>query len=316
MGDPAWHYKVLGIHCDGANGSTTFSDVKSHTVTGESGAQISTAQYPALTGKNSSAYFDGSGCFLEVPDSGDWHFGGGDFTLRARVRFAGYASNNNGYYKQALISQDRSGDRAWGMLVSGTASSLDSLGFVGFTDSAHYTEVVGAYSFSLNTWYLVECCRVGDLVYLFVDGTPLNAGGTAFSRTIQNVTTTLKVGALNWDSTFLYHLNGYMSEVEIYKGAGLHTASYTPTTEPFADEYVSVSGTVKNSGGSFVARNVGVYRKDTGALVERVTSNGTTGAYKVIMANSGNLTPLTAFAVQHDDSGSENALVFDNVAPV
>ena len=59
-GDQYWYNKVLGLHCDGTNGSTTFTDVKSKTVTAYGNAQISTAQYPSLTGKSSSAYFDGT----------------------------------------------------------------------------------------------------------------------------------------------------------------------------------------------------------------------------------------------------------------
>ena len=77
MGDANWYYKVLGLHCNGTNGSTTFTDVKGNTVTANGNAQISTAQYPALTGKTASALFDGAGDYLSIPDSADWDFGWG-----------------------------------------------------------------------------------------------------------------------------------------------------------------------------------------------------------------------------------------------
>lgn len=302
-GDPLWYYKVLGLHCDGTNGSTTFTDVKGKTVTANGNAQISTAQYPALTGKTSSAYFDGSGDYLSVPDSANWAFGSGDFTIRCRVRFAGYPADNGGQYQMALVSQDLSTSRSFSLNVAGTASSITTLIFTGYSDnSTGYTAVSGSYAFSLNAWYLVEVCRVGNLVYLFVDGALLNAGGTAYTRAHQDSTTTLKIGAINYNATYLYHLNGYMSEVEIYKGVGAHSASYTQPTTPFPDEYISVSGTVKDSAGNFASRLVRVYRRDTGALVGASVSNPTTGAYKVIAANSGTTTPLKHSAVCFDPS--------------
>ena len=301
-GDPLWYYKVLGLHCDGTNGSTTFTDVKGKTVTANGNAQISTAQYPALTGKTSSGYFDGTGDYLSIPDSADWGFGSGDFTLRAHIRLAGYATNNAGEYQSSIVSQDDSTSRAFAFNVTGTSSSFTTLHFIGFSDNSTYTIVSGSYSFALNTWYLVEVCRVGNYVYLFVDGNLLNTGGTAFSRTLQDSSTTLKVGAEEYDATYKYYLNGYISEVEIYKGVGLHTASYTPSTDPFADEYVSISGTVQDSTSAFASRLVRVYRRDTGSLVGEVVSNESTGTYKVIAANSGTTTPRKHFAVCHDPS--------------
>ncbi len=302
-GDPLWYYKVLGLHCDGTNGSTTFTDVKGKTVTANGNAQISTAQYPALTGKTSSGYFDGTGDYLSIPDSADWAFGSGDFTLRAHIRLAGYATNNAGEYQSSIVSQDISTSRSFLFNVAGTSSSFTTLHFAGLSDnSTGYTIVSGSYSFALNTWYLVEVCRVGNYVYLFVDGVLLNTGGTAFSRTLQDSSTTLKVGAQEYDATYKYYLNGYISEVEIYKGVGLHTASYTPSTDPFADEYLSISGTVRDSTSAFASRLVRVYRRDTGSLVGEVVSNESTGTYKVIAANSGTTTPLKHFAVCHDPS--------------
>jgi len=301
-GDPLWYYKVLGLHCDGTNGSTTFTDVCGKTVTANGNAQISTAQYPALTGKTSSGYFDGTGDYLSIPDSADWGFGSGDFTLRAHIRLAGYATNNAGEYQSSIVSQDISTSRAFAFNVTGTSSSFTTMHFIGFSDNSTYTVVSGSYSFALNTWYLVEVCRVGNYVYLFVDGVLLNTGGTAFSRTLQDSSTTLKVGAQEYDATYKYYLNGYISEVEIYKGVGLHTASYTPSTDPFADEYVSISGTVQDSTSAFASRLVRVYRRDTGSLVGEVVSNESTGTYKVIAANSGTTTPRKHFAVCHDPS--------------
>lgn len=85
-GDQNWYSKVLGLHCDGTNGSTTITDVKGKTATRFGNTQISTAQYPPLTGKTSSLYFDGTGDYVTYATSADWAFGSGDFTVRLWAR--------------------------------------------------------------------------------------------------------------------------------------------------------------------------------------------------------------------------------------
>jgi len=230
-------YRVLGLHCDGANGSTTFTDVTGKTVTAVGNVQISTAQYPSLTGKTSSAYFDGTGDYLTVPDGADWILGSGAFTIRARIRFSAYANNDAGVYNATIVSQDSYSSRAFVLQVNGTASSYTQLSFIGFQTSVDYTQVASNFTFSLNQWYIIEACRSSNLVYLFVDGTLLNPGGTAFSRTIQDSTNTLKIGAQIYDGTHPSYFPGYLSEVEIYKGVALNTADYTPPSEPFSDSW-------------------------------------------------------------------------------
>ena len=234
-GNLCWDKLVLGLHCDGTNGSTTFTDVKGKTVTANGNAQISTAQYPALTGKTSSGYLDGTGDYLSAADHADLELGSGNFTLRCRVRIAAWSPSYAGDYYFALFAKDASTGRSYNVQVVGTSSSFTTLRFNGFSDNTTGTTVDGSFSFALNTWYDVEVSRSGNLVYLFIDGTLLNAGGTAFSRTLQDTTQILKIGGHIWDGTYLGYFNGYISEVEIYKGIGLHTADFTPSTIPFTD---------------------------------------------------------------------------------
>ena len=112
-GDPYWYYKVLGLHCDGTNGSTTFTDVKGKTVTANGNAQISTAQYPALTGKSSSGYFDGTGDYLNATLTGG--IGSGDMTIDFWVRestFSGdrnYIAINNGAVSNVFVGNSNTG---------------------------------------------------------------------------------------------------------------------------------------------------------------------------------------------------------------
>ena len=106
--------------------------------------------------------------------------------------------------------------------------------------------LLASFNFSLDTWYHVACVRSGNLVYLFVDGTLLNAGGTAFSKTIKDTTTTLKVGALEYDTTYHYYLNGWIDDLRITKGVGRYTADFTPPSAAYAD--VAGTGSYRQNG--------------------------------------------------------------------
>ena len=200
-GDPLWYYKVLGLHCDGANNSTTFTDVKGKTVTANGNAKISTAQYPSLTGKASSGLLDGTGDYLSLADNNDFDLGAGDFTLRARIRIAGWSTSHAGDYYFGLFAKDNFSGRSFNVQVIGTSSSFTTLRFNGFSNNTTYTQVNVSFSFALDTWYDIEVTRSGDFIYLFVDGDLLNAGGTAFSRTMQNTSQNLTIGAHVYDAT-------------------------------------------------------------------------------------------------------------------
>lgn len=226
-------YRVLALHCDGTNGSTAFDDVHGKTVTANGNAQISTAQYPALTGKTSSGYMDGSADYLSIPDSADFNLASGDFSIKLKFRIAGWANNNGGFYYSTLISQWVAGDQAWSIDLMGTASSYTSIQFQGYDGSAHV--VSHSMSFSLNTWYDLEVSRSGNTVYLILDGTVLNTGGSAFTYTLADSATSVKIGASVYDGTYPSYFNGYISEVEIIKGYALNTANYTPPGVPFSD---------------------------------------------------------------------------------
>lgn len=292
-GDPLWYYKVLGLHCDGANNSTTFTDVKGKTVTAVGNAKISTAQYPALTGKTSSGYIDGTGDYLTVPDSTDWDFGTSGFGLRIRVRFSGVTT------VQALISNYLNTTTGFSMVFDGVNSKLQFLnGTTALLDVA--------WSPSVDTWYTVEVSRQGDSLRGFANGTQLGSTATD-STSITGSTATLFIGARDASNQLL---TGYFSEVEVYKYVPINTASYTPSSDPFPDEYTYVSGTVKDDAGDFDARLVRVYHRDSGSFVGEVVSNATTGVWKVTTTKAGNYVAVSLPAERQAVFGKRMAIPF------
>jgi len=310
-GDPLWYYKVLGLHCDGTNGSTTFTDVCGKTVTANGNAQISTAQYPSITGKSSSAIFDGSGDYLSIPDSADWNFGSGDLTIRFLCRPTSTSAH------QEILAQRKSSDFNNFWFIRRTPA--EKIRVYAKAGGSVITDVLSTGTLTVDSWQLVEIVRTSGSVKISIAGTFGTAVTTDGSGSWPDVANAVYVGV--GDDTFFAEnfYNGYLSEIEIYKGFACHTGNFTPTSDPFPDTYVQVSGTTKDSSGSFASRLVRVYRQDTGAFVGEQLSNGTTGAWAITAANTGS-TVTKHFAVMHDDDAnppttSENALIYDNITP-
>ena len=310
-GDPYWYYKVLGLHCVGSNGSTTFTDTgpSPKTVTANGNAQISTAQYPALTGKTSSAYFDGTGDYLSIPDSNDWNFGTGDFEFSILCYPTASGSD-----RDLIAHRNNAESDFW--YVRQTSTDKVQVGAV--VGGSVVTLVDSSDSLFIIAWNVITVRRLSGSVETGIGGTFGTTVTTDSSSAWPSASTSvLYIGVAHNGLSNPY--SGYMSDIEIYKGAALHTANFTPPTVPFPNTYVQVSGVTKDAGGNFASRLVRVYRQDTGAFVGEQLSNGTTGEYVITAANTG-ATVTKHFAIMHDDDAnppttSENAIIYDNITP-
>ena len=79
-------HAILLIPSDTTDGSTVFEDKSgiAHQITANGDVHHSTTQSKF---GSSAIYFDGNGDYLSIPDSEDWNFGSGDFTIDFWVRF-------------------------------------------------------------------------------------------------------------------------------------------------------------------------------------------------------------------------------------
>jgi hypothetical protein len=223
-------YRKFGLHCDGTNGSTSFTDIHGNAVTANGGVQISTAQYPALTGKTSSAYFDGSNDDLSITDSSDWDFGTGDFSIRFYCRLSSISAGN------AFVSNFQNSTTGWAIEYIQSGSTLRFY----YAGNSHHQF---SWSPSTNTWYLIEISRSGTSLRAFVDGVQVGTTETN-STNIYGSSATLKIGSLEGTADFF---NGYISEIEIVKGFAINTANYTPSAIPFVDSALSITDKADNA---------------------------------------------------------------------
>lgn len=233
-GIPPVTNRMLLVTGHGSNNSTPSTlDYHGHTPTYVDNARIRTDQYK-WSEYGSSLYFDGTGDHITFPDSADFEPAGSNFYFSSWVRFTGYGSAEGGGYHSTILSKDVAGDRGFYLEFYGTVSSWSGMIFSGFDSGGGRTDIIGTYAFAVNTWYFIEVSRSGNNIYLFVNGSLLNSGSTAFSRTIKNTTNSLKLGALKYDATNNYYLNGYVQDVEFFIGTAGHTSNYSVPTGPIA----------------------------------------------------------------------------------
>jgi hypothetical protein len=167
-----------------------------------------------------SAYFDGTGDYLTVPDNTALQMGSGNFTIEFWINYssiAGYQSPFTKGYTAAgdILLQTGNGDGAINVYLSGTAVISESTGAV------------------VGRWYHYALVRSGTTVTLYRDGV---SRGTATSSVNFNTTDQLGIGgtgkAPGGNSVGAFAVNGYMSNVRIVKGTAVYTGSFTPPTSP------------------------------------------------------------------------------------
>jgi hypothetical protein len=257
---------VLLLHCDGADGSQGFSDA-------EAGADSSPSDHPLLalsytpTISAAQSKFGGASLLLDPaavysPDSNDWDFGSGDFTIdfwwqpttlvdcSILSQAASYARPNN----------------AWVIGVTDYAKSLE------FDYSTDGTTVIQCYTGSsfipvVGTWYHIAAVRSGTSLKLYVNGTQ-NGPTYSISGAIFNPAEPLIIGARTIDGPWNF-VRCYLDEVRISKGIARWTSNFTPPSAPYTS---GGAGGVGLTGG--IVLNGSCSSSFAGAVITSTPSGG------------------------------------------
>lgn len=217
--DPVVVAPTLLVHFNGADGATTYTseDTGARTITFVGTAQLDTAQKKFGT---ASLLLDGNSDYVTVPDSADWDFGTGDFTIDTWVRFNATGVNE---FIFDVGSANIAGNGV--SLFYGSANTLKM-----------YIEGVEVYSNawtpSTAQWYHIAASRSGTSLRVFVDGTQLGSTVTNSSNIVvagQGVT--IGSVSVNGGSNFF---NGWIDEPRILKGTAGWTSNFTPPTSEYS----------------------------------------------------------------------------------
>ena len=198
-------FTKLLLHCDGIDGSTTFTDETGKTVTPNGSVQIDTAQYKF---GGASGLFNGLTDYLSVADSEDWNFGTDAFTIDFRVRF------NSVSVSQYFVSQYDLADGKWLLGFNFPSNNLELWNGVNLDFTCPFTPSTGI-------WYHIAFVRIDNgntsaswrIFVNSISQTLTKAGGN-WSDTMPNTGTDLQIGA--YAGSVL--LDGWIDEFRISKG--------------------------------------------------------------------------------------------------
>lgn len=241
-GDIYYNNVSLLLHCDGTNGSTTFTDnsPSPKTVTANGNAQISTAQ--SVFG-GASALFDGTGDWLSIPmTSADMDLGGGDWTIEFW------------YYPITAVLSDRVFQSRDGDVIAGLYLSHSNSTQIAFNWSSNGTSFQGSgitFSVTQNVWQHVAITRSGDTATAWVEGA--SSGTLAITGAMFYSTShTFIIGG---QSTPERTPNAYIDEFRITKGVARYTSAFTAPTAPFGNAAWYSIGQIVSAKGTILGEN-------------------------------------------------------------
>ena len=182
-------------------------------------AQISTSVKKFGTG---SLAFDGTGDNLRIPNSQNYAFGSGNWTIELWV------------YLNALGRQ--------GFVTLANSSGTNVPWEVGLNASNKFRVLVqtsggqividGATTPSTSTWYHIAAVRNNGTVTLYLNGTSDASNSTLSTNALVAETNSVNVGTYAYG----YPLNGYIDDLRITKGVARYTTTFTPPTAAFGDQ--------------------------------------------------------------------------------
>jgi hypothetical protein len=219
-------YTVLLIHSDSVTGSQVFTDSSSggsespHAITATSDAQHdeSVSKFGA-----SGVSLAGTDDSLESPDSDDWDFGSGDFT----VDFWIYRQQHGG--QMALINNWTPGaspyDGGWGIEFDNGSYLVV---YWDYGPDIKQMASSNQWQDSGGPWRHIAFVRYGNVFSTYVGGVVQSTG--EFDHTIEVTAEKLHIGINKGD---VNEYLGYMDEIRISKGIARWTGNFDVPTGPY-----------------------------------------------------------------------------------
>lgn len=184
----------LLLHCDGIDGSPTFTDATgNHTVTRYGTAQIDTAYKKWGTG---SGLFDGNSDYLGIPNSSDWDIST-NFTVELQARHTDHAGT------EEYILHYENATNNWVLYhVHGSG-----IRFFIYSNEAIIVDTGSGGEITDTNWHHVAMCKVGNEYGVYKDGTQVAHTSDASMDTFTGL---LRIGVASAN-----FFDGHMDEIRI-----------------------------------------------------------------------------------------------------
>lgn len=223
-------YTKLLLHCNGNDGSTTFTDeVLPHTVTAVGDAQIDDSQSKFSATLPASGLFDGSGDYLSIPDHADWFMGTAAFTIDFWWRPSNINLGKTSFFFTHCDTEDCLNDRIFCYYIPNSSKIqfyiVDGAATTILLESSAWTPTIGI-------WYHIAIIR--------------GWGGNAndWAITVNGVAIGTLTDASSWPNVgpWLFcvgggltrSLYGHLDEFRVSKGIARWTANFTPPTAEYS----------------------------------------------------------------------------------
>jgi len=203
----------LLIHFNGADGATAYTAETGQTVTFVGTAQLDTADKKL---GSASLLLDGNSDKITIPDSDDWDFGSGDFTIECFIKTPAFDA-------QGAFMVKFSNPNGWAIRI--TSSTI-------YLYHDYNNSVSVSHSMTTNIWYHFAIVRHGSYIKFFVDGVQQGTSQSA-NATYNGDTLVLAIGGDNGGGGFSSYWNGWIDEVRITKGTAVYTSNFTPPSSEF-----------------------------------------------------------------------------------
>lgn len=216
-------YTTLLLHCDGTNGSTVFPDssIYAHgnaTVAGS--VTVSTAQSKFGGG---SALFTGGADYLSFPNSADWEFGAGDFTIDWWEYRTSATTGKTPIARDALTT--------FAPFLLGYSDGTNSVVYMSSNGSSW--DIASGQSLGaiqLNAWHHFAVTRQGNTFRTYKDGSQVATWTSALALKANS-----NPFSLSRIQSGANYYSGHLEEVRVSKGIARWTGTtFTPPTAPYS----------------------------------------------------------------------------------
>ena len=237
--DPYWPYVSMLLHGDGTNAAqnNTFLDgsTNNFTVTrngnttqGSFNPFVSTYPY-AVAINGGSAYFDGTGDYLTVPDNAAFTLGTNAFTFECWINISNPAGSDR-YIAGQCNSAQSSASTAFGLYVSSGVVNFES-----YSGATYISFGTAAGQVVANTWVHLAWARdTGtNTLRIYVNGVQQATLAIAGATALNDSSSLLALGQ-NGEAAFTQGLAGYISNFRLVNGTCLYPSgtTFTPPTAP------------------------------------------------------------------------------------
>lgn len=208
--DPYFASVLSLLHMDGADGSTTFTDVTGKTWTAAGTAQIDTAQSKY---GGASGLFDTTGDYVDATDA-SFALGTGDFTVEFWLR-------NSGSGAKVIYDHRPASTEGLYPTIYHIGSTLKF-----YTNSA---DRISGNVLAASTWNHVALCRASGTTRLFYGGTQV---GSNYTDSNNYIGTRIRLGASGYDGA--NGIDGHIDDFRLTTVAR-YTSNFTPPSSAYPD---------------------------------------------------------------------------------